>query len=83
MTPQRSRKKREASKSPLQELHGDSELEDAEDPDTYTRLSAGAIADIVRHEIQSGLSPVQSRLGALQTAFESRMDGIDLQLCEH
>ena len=83
MTPQRSRKKREASKSPPQELDGDSELEDAEDPDTYTRLSACAIADIVRHEIQSRLSPVQSRLGALQTAFESRMDGIDLQLCEH
>ena len=79
-TPQRSRKKREASKSPLQELDGDSELEDAEDPGTYTRLSAGAIADIVRHEIQSGLSPVQSRLGAFQTAFESRMDGIDQQL---
>ena len=84
MTPERPCKKRKASKSPLQELDGNSELADddmAEDASIH--LSVLAIANIVRHEIQARLSPVESRLNTTQSMFESRMDGVESMLHDH
>ncbi|CAE6920044.1 unnamed protein product [Symbiodinium sp. CCMP2592] len=79
MTPERRVRKREQSKSPLNEL--DDELQPSLDENVG--LSAGAIAEIVRHEIRMGISPLDARLSGMETVLGNRVDNIDQQLKNH
>ncbi|OLP93048.1 hypothetical protein AK812_SmicGene25100 [Symbiodinium microadriaticum] len=79
MTPERRVRKREQSKSPLNEL--DDEL--LPTPDETVGLSASTIADIVRREIRMGISPMEARLTSMETVLGNRVDNIDQQLKNH
>ena len=58
-------RKREQSKSPLNELDD----EPLPTHDDSVGFSASAIADIVRHEIRMGISPLEARLNSMETVF--------------
>ena len=79
MTPERRVRKREQSKSPLNELDD----EPLPTHDDSVGFSASAIADIVRHEIRTGISPLEARLTSMETVLGNRVDNIDQQLKNH
>ena len=79
MTPERRVRKREQSKSPLNELDD----EPLPTHDDSVGFSASAIADIVRHEIRMGISPLEARLTSMETVLGNRVDNIDQQLKNH
>ncbi|OLP88679.1 hypothetical protein AK812_SmicGene29943 [Symbiodinium microadriaticum] len=79
LTSEKRVRKREQSKSLLNELDGELLLP----PDENVGLSASAIADIVHREIRMGFSPLEARLTSMETVLGNRVDNIDQQLKNH
>ena len=83
MTPPAKGVKREATRSPLHEMDGVENLDPPSDEDMHLQVSARTIADIMRHEVQTGLSSVDTKLTSLQNDVRSRVEGIEKQLKNH
>ena len=69
--------------SPLHEMDGDEDDQQAEESDTapsHSTVSMRPLAEVVRNEIHETIAPVKTKLGSMQETLEGRLHAVEEQI---